>query len=925
MTLADEGGVGLADVAKALGVDLVDVPAEVVALSPVLTSAEFGCALPEKSLALALEAQVDKARARVLLASLADGSKGRKNAAVLWVPFTVGVSDLPVVGPLLPSGVDVGLSGVGVLAASKAFTQPEAAAVNALLSGKSAVALPEPLVAGGAVRVEARLGTVSQVIELRPKAKPKKHKRTLGAGQIAGWWEVSRAVGPVRVERVGAVYTAGKVGVLLDAQVSAGGLVLATRGLGVEMPLKAPHTPAPHLDGLGIGFTRKPVTITGELLNLSPPPKGYRFAVAGMAVIEVPTISVEAVGFYAHPQAGGEPSLFLFGTLGFCGQRGIGPPQFRITKFAAGFGYNSSVREVKLAQMDDFPFMGMLKSEQTAGDAAATSLAALEKLTKSSAGQKAWVSPQPGQVWVAAGLEFVAFEFVTAQALALVEFGSVLTAQVLLHAKAAFPKAPAAPYGQVEVDAAANYSSSTDTFSLDAKIKDGSFLLTEDCHVGGELAVRAWFGRSAHPGDFVFTLGGYYPTPNGDQDRPAHYPTAKRVSLTWQTPVGSVEGTAYLALTPSAFMVGSLLKVAWAWWILSAGFEAQVNALVQWAPFHFEVSVDLKASAQVDLGWAGKPSGEVSISIDVFGPPVGISARFTFWGYEFPIEIGEKKTDKPKPLTGERFRADLLPHATGDSGKSQENVLAVRPLTGLEAEQQAAAKLPAIRRVSALAFSFETHSAVPATDVYLNGTHVAKPKDKTLLDIRPMGVSGDHGATSAHRIKLTRDKTAVPIDAEKWGVQVLSAPVPKALWGKKEPTPKVVEKDTTRSDYYTGVRIGVPAPYATSTVVWKTKAADLGMESATQRPLPLSASDKPAGPRPKPWNQEGKKDNPEKSHVLVIAEEIAGRKEVRRDLWAALPKGLCPAKADDAMTGYAELAGQRLCSEPLFASGWESK
>lgn len=247
---------------------------------------------------LALGAKVAKASVNVLLASVGTAKKSdgggvgsRKNALVLAVPFRAGLGDLPVVGPLLPHGIDVGVAGLGLLAASADFAKTECDTINAQLP-EHAARMPSPLKAGVAVLVEAALGRDTQSIELRlPK---KGHRGTVafgdgGAGgvQAVAWWDISRALGPVRIERFGARYAAGSIGALLDAQVSAGGLTLEPRGLGVTVPLKAPHTPSVCLDGLGIGLDRPPVKLAAALLLQSPPPAGYRFAVAGMAVIEV--------------------------------------------------------------------------------------------------------------------------------------------------------------------------------------------------------------------------------------------------------------------------------------------------------------------------------------------------------------------------------------------------------------------------------------------------------------------------------------------------------------------------------------------------------------------------------------------------------------------------------------------------------------
>ncbi|MEU1307719.1 DUF6603 domain-containing protein [Streptomyces cinnamoneus] len=858
------------------------------------------------------------------------GGGKRLWALVVRAGINVGLSGLPVVGVYVPRGADMRLTSLSAEVVSGVLQSAERSKLNDVLGKVGSLRLHDGV--PGRAGLGIGLSLADKPVDLWvPLGSSSPGKKSLpdpaseGLEQMAGepvfyqasldavaWYPLERALGPLRLERVGARYAQGSLGVLLDAQVSAAGMTLAARGLGVVVLLKEPQTPEWCLGGLGIGFSRKPVTIVGELLNQSPPPSGYRFAVAGMAAIEVPSVTVKAVGSYAHPEAGGEPSLFLFGTLGFTGQRGIGPPQFRITKFAAGFGYNSSVREVALEEVDSFPFLTMLKSGPGVDDPGAQGLKALSDLTS---GPRPYVAPRAGQVWVAAGLEFVAFEFVTAQALALVEFGSEVCAQILLHASAPFPKKPATPYGLVEIDARAGYRSGTDVFYLDATIKDSSFLLERSCRLGGDLAVRAWFGRSAHPGDFVFTVGGYHP----DFAVPAHYPSARRMSIYWPTSVGvTITGEAYLALTPSAFMVGSRLNVSWEWANLAAGFDAKVNALVQWAPFHFDVEIDLNAWASVDLGFT-RLEAEVSVGVRVWGPPTGGTAHFSALGFDFPIDFGEPRQTAPKPLSGQQFREQMLPHADGN--KKEESVLAVRPVTGVLPAPVAKAAAAAVPQVSSRDFAVEAVSAVPATEVHLNGKDITKDKDVTggkpyakTLPVRPMNASG---SVSVLKVSILRDNKQVVIGAagEAWAVTGLRQPVPKALWGTPHPDGKTPESEATRADYCTGVHIAVPVPRPTTSTLLRTTAQATGYETLTDGPLALSGKAKACGP-----SRETPKD------PMAVIGQIADTsvRTARKGILTALPDSLRPKDADDAMTAYASCAGQYLGAEPVIVSGWKA-
>lgn len=105
-----------------------------------------------------------------------------------------------------------------------------------------------------------------------------------------------------------------------------------------------------------------------------------------------------------------------------------------MTGVAAGFGFNSSLTIPEPSQVAEFPLVSGLE-----GGLSDDPMQVLDELTGR------WVTPRQSQIWLAAGLDFTSFEFITGRLLLLLEAGNDLTVALLGTARAAFP-ARAAPW-----------------------------------------------------------------------------------------------------------------------------------------------------------------------------------------------------------------------------------------------------------------------------------------------------------------------------------------------------------------------------------------------------------------------------------------------------------------------------------------------
>ncbi|UUN30922.1 DUF6603 domain-containing protein [Streptomyces sp. FIT100] len=758
------------------------------------------------------------------------------NAGRTWVLLgSLDLKDiqlhLPLVDSIIPSGQGIGLNSLELGYSSSPVTDPKQIQKIQDLAGE--IKVPEQLGQGGFLLVDLAAGDTSRLLYVpfhsnAAAALPE----TLGSYYAAGdtseasdeaatkWWDVDRSLSSVHLSRLGAGYKSGSLLLLADASVGAGGIRLGTKGLGAEVPLKDPAHPKFHLDGLSLEFNHPPLTIAGEFLNLHKP--GYDLAVGGAAVIATPAIGVTALGYYGKKTAG-DPSLFIFGILDLS-KKSVGPPMFRLEKLAAGFGYHTRVRTPKIDEVSQFPFVKMLHE----GASDTEPLGQLDKLLQS---PDPWVSPQPGTIWLAAGLEALVYELVDVNAVAILQLGRELVVGLYGQASAQFPKAPASPWAKLTVDVRGEYRSSKDVLEIDAQIADGSFVVDRNCTLSGGAAVRVWFGGSGHSGDFVVSVGGYHPR----FSVPSHYPVPKRLGFDWHVANNiHIWGKCYAALTPHAFMAGFDASLHAKLGPLNIDCNAYADALIEWDPLHFDVDWGASVHASV---WIF--SGHVGVSGRIWGPPVGGHAHVDILGYSVDVDFGAG-LKAPAPLTPAEFRERLLPggkppgaQTYTQADEKNEKVLSVVPVQGLLPSAQPDSQ-PSL--APAWAFTLESmalsvSTAVPLTSISVNGVdpETAQAPQKENLCIRPLQTAE---ATSAMTITVQQEgsqSAAVEVQwaaaneetapSDVWVAKPDNKGVPSALWQ----WPKA-DKAELVEGYVSGIVLKPPSPRRTPPILISAEA-----------------------------------------------------------------------------------------------------
>ncbi len=201
--------------------------------------------------------------------------------------------------------------------------------------------------------------------------------------------------------------------------------------------------------------------------------------------------------------------------------------------------------------------------------------------------------------------------------------------------------------------------------SIDASLADSHVLGVFEVY--GDAAMRFSWGTTGY---FIASVGGLYP---GFNPEPARIPALRRVGLVMDNPVPIIEirSEGYFAVTSNSIQFGGRLDIG-----ISLGIEAhgfvQLDAIVQFRPFHFDariaagfdVSVDGFSFASVGLEGSISGPGPIvirgSLSIDVFLFSLSWDESFT---------LGSGPADTPPPA------GDLLFLMAEELGRT-ENVQA---------------------------------------------------------------------------------------------------------------------------------------------------------------------------------------------------------------------------------------------------------
>ncbi|MEM7036389.1 MAG: DUF6603 domain-containing protein, partial [Bacteroidota bacterium] len=624
------------------------------------------------------------------------------------------------------------------------------------------------------------------------------------------WFNVQKSVGPVDIEAIGVRYVDNVLWVALNAEITVAGLSISMDGAAVGSPLDS-FEPQFQLDGLGIDFSTPAFEIGGALLNMRLPEPDFEYA--GILVARILQLSLGVTGAYG--KVDGKSTMFLFGQLSGLA---IGQPYFMIKGFSGGFGYNSSLRLPGMTELFQFPMIAGLTNPSAMGGEHATPMDALNVLMGVGGGE-AWVSPDVGQYWVAAGLEISSFDIINLNTLAILELGNEFSVSLLGLANAKFPMEGSLVYAYVELQVMAAYKDAEGVLDISAVLSPNSFLLDPSAKLTGGFGFSSWF-KGEHAGDFVLTVGGYNP----NFSVPAWYPQIPRVGFSWSLDsMVTVNGGAYLAMTPAAIMAGGNLDLKFEDEGLKAWFSANADMIIWYQPFNFEaeIGVTVGVSYTMDNLFTNKTiTAEVGANLNLWGPPTGGTVTVHWWVLSFSIDFGASKEDvddaavaewsdfvKLLPPVGSSAQINALSGMTGQDSpalsgnQNSQNVAVVELDTESTSESQPA------WLIARDGFAFQTASVVPAYQLYLGKTNNTPHLTADKLNILPMQMKD---LESSQRIYLFNLDTNTEIDLSNWTVTTPTENVPTALWGSATKRTVPDPNNSLLKDQNTGIRVEAP-------------------------------------------------------------------------------------------------------------------
>jgi len=502
----------------------------------------------------------------------------------------------------------------------------------------------------------------------------------------AAMFPVNQQFGPLQCDGIGIgwIEESKQLSIIFDGSVSVPSFKIYLDDLSVGIPIDTPSDFSKYsldVNGLGIAFQQDPIEFSATLIKIPKNPGAHPaidfIQYDGEALLKAKSFTVSALGSYAYKNdvnGNGYASLFIFGM--YIGDLG-GPGFFYVTGIAAGFGYNRDLILPDQASVMQFPLVAAMNNPALLGAAQKADgtwaspdpATALKKFN-------AYVPPSRGEYWLAAGVRFTSFDLINTSALLNVKFGKELEIGLTGISCMSLPAPPvpgnpppADKFAYVELGLEIQILPYLGQISATAILSQNSYVIDPACHLTGGFAFYVWFGNNPHAGQFVLTIGGYSP----NFTAPSYFPQVPRLGFTWSVSDSvTISGDAYFALTPSAIMAGGGLSVIFNDGDLHAWFVAQMDAVVQWAPFQysFEISISVGVSYKLDLLLTSVTlTVELGAGIQIYGPEMGGVARISWYVISFSVPFGANPPDPNATINWTTFANTLLPNKTNAEQK----------------------------------------------------------------------------------------------------------------------------------------------------------------------------------------------------------------------------------------------------------------
>ena len=597
----------------------------------------------------------------------------------------IPISNLPLIGDLLPKEDTVQITQIQVVIASADFSDALATEVNAIIA-KLAGDYPQipdnnqqgmpaglgfsmtvavgtyhiPIMfgAGQSANARALIGSPGFTGQRRALARAS----GLGNAPVSSaassdgvvWFNLQKTFGPVSIQKIGVQYKDEKIYVLVNMTLAGAGLSIGLLGFGIGSPISS-FSPSFTIQGIDVTYSGGGVEISGGLRGSIDP---VNFV--GELLVNAEGFGIAGLAGYTSFQ--GSPSMFLYAVLN--APLG-GPPCFFVTGIAGGFGFNRDLQVPDVSGVADFPLVEWARGLNNppgmdmTGDIGAQVNAVLERLSSSGI-----VAPQVGEYWLSAGVKFTSFELANSFALAIVKFGADFEVDLLGTTTISIP--PAEPVVFAEMQLLASFKPADGFVGIAGQLTSRSYVLSPDCHLTGGFAYYFWFG-GPHAGNFVITMGGYNP----NFKAPDFYPNVPRLGINWKVSDDLVvKGDEYFAVTSAAVMAGGGLSATWSSGGIKAWFNVQADFLMVYKPFHYyiDASVDIGASFRISLIFTHiTVTIHVGASLEIWGPDFTGKATIDLDIISFTIWFGSSGKKTQTTIGWDQFVKEMLPGLTPSS------------------------------------------------------------------------------------------------------------------------------------------------------------------------------------------------------------------------------------------------------------------
>lgn len=618
---------------------------------------------------------------------------------------------------------------------------------------------------------------------------------------------MKKKLGPLSISNIGLKYANKTLHIQLDATFELGPIGFTLIGFSIDAQITSLDLsgikPGFGIKGLAVAFEKAPLTIAGIIRHDDE--KGVNYYAGGLIVGWVP-YQLQAAGFYGECTPEGTTgdeskfiSIFVFARLD-------GPLvtlEFaEISGVTGGFGYKSDIRLPSAADITNFPFIA---STSKIGDAANSALDTLARLT--SPNEDGWFRPMDDTYWAAAGMKIDAFQMISLDAVAVVEFGQSIKMSILAVALVDIPtSASPVKYAHVELGIAITVDFDLGVLKAEAQLSPNSYILDPNCHLTGGFALYYWFDAPHCSrdlvGSFVFTLGGFHQA----FEIPVGWPNPPRLGISWSLGSNlSIKGEAYFAITPKVCMGGGRLRASFSAGPIKAWFDAFANFLINYKPFHFysEAGICVGASFNLDVLFVHiHISVEVGADLYLWGPPMAGRVHVDIKVAKFNINFGSDESGKEKvDLAG--FYDLILQESSKteeDSGKVGGKAIAAAASTPdplkqghtflaqsglMKKDDNARKKKNADWIVRGGTFSFQLGCKIAISNAKQQAEDKTELNSVTYTEntiyAKPLRLDSD-ALESTATVTITQLET--DDDKAVWGMEKFIKSVPTGLWGK---------------------------------------------------------------------------------------------------------------------------------------------